>query len=143
LNQRLKAILAIISRIPADPQARRQNAAIAHFVDHGIGHRTDEVGRHLDAVLLQQETLNLPHAHAAGVHRDDLVVEAGEASLARGDRHRIECAFAVARNLDVEKVVVGRDALAAGAVAVVRATRRLGFTLLFLNLGFGSPRLLT
>jgi hypothetical protein len=26
---------------------------------------------------------------------------------------------------------------------VVRATRRLGFTLLFLNLGFGSPRLLT
>ncbi|NOK56162.1 hypothetical protein C7270_25745, partial [Burkholderia thailandensis] len=25
-------------------------------VDHGIGHRTDEVRRHLDAVHLQQET---------------------------------------------------------------------------------------
>ncbi|CAB5328303.1 hypothetical protein IST4119_00738 [Burkholderia multivorans] len=102
----------------------------AHFVDHGISHRADEVRRHLDAIHLQQETLNLPHAHAAGIHRDDLVVEACEASLALGDRYRIKGAFAVARNLDVEQVIVGCDALAAGAVAMVRAARRLGFALL-------------
>ncbi|AOJ44615.1 hypothetical protein WJ27_05510 [Burkholderia thailandensis] len=56
--------------------------------------------------------------------------KAREASLALGDQHRIEGAFSVARNLDVEQVVVGRDALAAGAVAVVRAACRLGIALL-------------
>ncbi|KGS59416.1 hypothetical protein X949_6240 [Burkholderia pseudomallei MSHR5609] len=64
------------------------------------------------------------------VHRDDLVVEAGEAPLAPGDQYRIEGAFAVARNLDVEQVVVSRHALAARAVAVIRAASRLGFALL-------------
>jgi len=53
------------------------------------------------------------------IARDDLVVEVAKAWLALGNEHRMEGPFSVARNLDVENVVMSRDALAAGAVAVV------------------------
>jgi hypothetical protein len=65
--------------------------------------------------------LDLAHAHAACVHRNDPVIEVREPPLAFGNEHRIEGAFAVAWNLQIERVVVGGDALAADAVAVVRA----------------------
>ena len=36
---------------------------------------------------------DLARAHAAGVHRDDLLVEAGKAALVLGDQLRIEAAW--------------------------------------------------
>ena len=39
-----------------------------------------------------------PHAHAAGVHRDDFLVEAGKSALVLGNQLRIKRAFAIARN---------------------------------------------
>ncbi|VWB28562.1 hypothetical protein BLA6863_01203 [Burkholderia lata] len=36
--------------------------------------------------IFLQEALDLPHAHAECVHREDLVVEAGGAPLTLGDR---------------------------------------------------------
>src|SRR5689334_1907731 len=54
--------------------------------------------RDLDAVRLAQVADDLPRAHAARVHRDHLVVEAGEAALVLGDQLRVEARPAVARH---------------------------------------------
>src|SRR3712207_5212281 len=41
------------------------------LVQHGAGHRADQVGRGLDAVQLAQVALDLARAYAAGAHRGD------------------------------------------------------------------------
>src|SRR5205085_8940533 len=57
---------------------KRPVLPLRHFVEHGIGHRADQVRRDLEAVELAQVPLDLAGAHAAGVHRHDLIVEAGK-----------------------------------------------------------------
>jgi hypothetical protein len=81
--------------------------------------------------------LDLAHAHAAGVHRHELLIKAGKAPLVLGDQLRIEGRQAVARDLQVDLAGVGEHALAAIAVAAVA-----GFTLLIemvVHLGIQCP----
>ncbi|OJA21702.1 hypothetical protein BGV47_32940 [Burkholderia ubonensis] len=76
--------------------------------------------------MLGQKPLNLAHAHAARVHRDDALVEAGEAAFVLGNQDRLEAAIAVTRHLDPDRAAIGDDGLAAGAVAFVGLAGRLG-----------------
>lgn len=62
---------------------------------------------------------DLTGAHAARIHRDDLVIEAGKATLILGDQLRIEAARSITRNLDLDPSTVGRHRLAAIAVPAV------------------------
>ena len=55
-----------------------------------IGDRRDQVCRHVDAVELLEMAADLAHAHAARIHRDNLVVEVGESPLILRDQLRIE-----------------------------------------------------
>jgi hypothetical protein len=64
-------------------------------------------------------TDDLTRAHAAGVHRDDLVVEAWKAALVFGDQLRIKPGLAVARNLQLDLAAVGNHRLLAITVAPV------------------------
>ena len=56
-----------------------------YFIEHGVGHRADQVRRYVDAVQLVQMPDDLTGAHAARVHRHDLLVEAGKAALILSD----------------------------------------------------------
>ncbi|KVD46848.1 hypothetical protein WS61_10165 [Burkholderia sp. ABCPW 11] len=76
--------------------------------------------------MLGQKPLDLAHAHAACVHRDDAFVVAGETTLVLGDQDRLEAAVAITGHLDSDRAAIGDDRLAAGAVALVRLTGRLG-----------------
>jgi hypothetical protein len=79
------------------------------------------VRRGLDPVELAQLPLDVPRAHPAGVHRDDLVVEPGKASLVLGDQLRLKGAAPIPRNLQVHLAGIGDDGLLAVAVAVAVA----------------------
>jgi hypothetical protein len=70
----------------------------AYFLQHRIGHRRDQVGRHVDAVELLKVAAYLAHRHAARINGDDLGVEIGKAALVFGDQLRVECAGPVARD---------------------------------------------
>src|SRR6201987_4816999 len=56
---------------------------------------------------------DLAGAHAAGIHRDNLVVEPREAALVLGDQLRIKAGLAVTRNLQLDLAGVGNDRLLA------------------------------
>ena len=74
----------------------------------------DQVGRDVDAVELAQMADNhLAGAHAAGVHRDDLVVEPRKLALVFGDQLRIEPGLMVARHLQFDLPGIGDDRLLA------------------------------
>src|SRR3954468_18010195 len=70
----------------------------SHFLQHRVGYRADQIGRDLDPVELTQMADNFAGAHAAGVHRDDLVIKPRKAALVSGDQLRIETGMAVARH---------------------------------------------
>ncbi|MCY1529164.1 hypothetical protein D9M68_642970 [compost metagenome] len=91
------------------------------FGHDGVGHRADELGRHLHPIALQQEALDLAHRHAARVHGHDLVVEAGEAAFVLGDEHRLEAAGTVARHFDAQWPVACQNGLGTPAIALVAA----------------------
>src|SRR3546814_8806948 len=57
------------------------------FLQHRVGDRADQIGRSVNPIQLAQMTGNLSRAHAARVHRDDLVIETGEA---RSEEHTSE-----------------------------------------------------
>jgi len=97
-----------------------------HFGHGGVGDGADELRRHLGAVLLGQEALDLAHGHAARVHGHDLVVEAGEAAFVLGDEQRLEAALTVSRHLDAKRPVLGQNRLAGAAVAMVAARASVG-----------------
>ena len=63
--------------------------------------------------------LDLPHAHAASVHRDDLLVEAEKATLIFADQLRVERALAIAGDVQPQAAGVGQHGLQAVAVAAV------------------------
>jgi hypothetical protein len=86
---------------------------------HAVGDEADEVRRHLGAVLLGQEALDLVHGHAACAQGHDLVVEAGEAPIVLGHEQRLEGALAVAGHLDAQRAILGQHGLATGTVAMV------------------------
>src|SRR3954453_19273313 len=62
---------------------------------------------------------NLAGAHAAGVHRDDLVVEPRKATLVSGDQLRVEAGLAVARHRQLDPASVGKDRLLAVAISPI------------------------
>jgi hypothetical protein len=63
------------------------------------------------AYHLRQKALNLAHRHSARIHGDDLVVEAGEASLVFADELRLEFVLPIPRHLDAQRPVVGQNVL--------------------------------
>ena len=63
--------------------------------------------------------LDLAHAHAPRIHRDDLLIEAGKAALIFGDQLRVECALAIPRDVQGQPARVGQHGLLAIAVAGV------------------------
>src|SRR4051794_13763981 len=89
------------------------------LVQHRVGDRADQVRRDVDAVQLAQVADDLAGAHAPRVHRDDLVVEAGEAPLVLGDQLRVEARLPVAWYRQLDPARVGDDGLAAVPVAAV------------------------
>jgi hypothetical protein len=64
--------------------------------------------------------LDLSDCHAPGVHRHDLVVEAGQASAVLGNQLGIEGRQPIARHGDRQLAAVGEQRLPAVAVAAVR-----------------------
>src|SRR3954468_14405255 len=89
------------------------------LVQNGIRDRADQVGRDLDAIQLAQMPDDLARAHAPGIHRDHLVIEAGEAALILGNQLGIEAGLAIARDLQIQLAGVGDHRLATIAVAAV------------------------
>jgi hypothetical protein len=63
--------------------------------------------------------LDLAGRQSPCVHGHDLLVEAWKPALIFGDQLRLERRAAVARNLDLELGRIGRNSLAAEAVAVI------------------------
>jgi len=91
------------------------------LLQHSVGDGRYQVRGDVDAIKLAQMAGDLARAHAARVHRDDLVVETGEAALIFGDQLRVEPALPVTRHINVDLARVGHHRLAAIAVpAVVR-----------------------
>ena len=112
-----------------DPQGIEEDQGIGRLqrarlpggdlLQHRVGDRADQIGRDLDAVEIAQMADDLAGAHAAGVHRDDLLVEPWKAALVLGDQLRIETGLAVARNLQLDLPGIGDNRLLAIAVAPV------------------------
>jgi len=83
-----------------DPQGVEENQRIDRlerpglpsrdFLQNRVGDHADQFRRDVDAIEFVQMPDDLPVAHAAGVHRDHFVVEAGKAALVFGDQRRIE-----------------------------------------------------
>lgn len=78
--------------------------------------------------MVQQEGLDLAYGHASGVHGDDLVVEACEASLVFGNQQRLKAAVSVTRHFDTNRAVLSQHRLGAFAIALVGGAGRLGRT---------------
>jgi hypothetical protein len=96
-----------------------------HLGVNGTGDRADEVRRDLHHVHLAEKRLDLAHREAAGVQRQNLVVEAGESPLVLADQLRRERPVAITRDVERQRAVVGQDRLTARAVAVIDGPRRL------------------
>ncbi|KVN92973.1 hypothetical protein WJ70_14060 [Burkholderia ubonensis] len=86
---------------------------------HLIGNRGNQIRRHLQPVQFQQMALNLANAHAARIHADHVVVEAGQPALILADQLRLERRLPIARNIQLQFAVGRDDRLAARAVAVI------------------------
>src|SRR3954464_6501115 len=79
---------------------------------------------------------NLAGAHAAGVHRDDLVVEPRKATLVSGNQLRVEAGLAVARHRQLDPASVGKDRLLAVAISPIA---RLFAGQMMVHLGVENP----
>src|SRR5205814_6335827 len=93
-----------------------------HFLHHGVRHLADQSGADLYPILLFQVTLNVARAHAARVHRQNLLVEARKAAFVLGNNLGFEGPVAVARHFDLYRPEVPLYLLAAAAVSVVAAS---------------------
>src|SRR5437764_8569064 len=69
-------------------------------------------------------TLDLPGRHASRVHGDDLLVEARKPPLIPGDQLRVERAFPIARNTQVQLGILCQHRLRLIAIAVIGLARR-------------------
>ena len=79
----------------------------------------DQVAADPDAVDLGQVPLDVARRQPARVEREDLVVEALEATLPLPDDLRLEAALPVTWRLDLDRAVLGRKRLRRRAVARV------------------------
>src|SRR6185437_6671908 len=79
---------------------------------------------------------DLAGTHAAGVHRNDLVVEPGKAALVSGDQLRVEAGLAVTRNRQLDPAGVGKDRLPAIAISPIA---RLLAGEMMVHLGVENP----
>jgi hypothetical protein len=84
-----------------------------------VRHRADQIGRDVDAVHVREKRLNLAHREPARIERDDLVIEAREASLMFADQPRLETAVPVARHGERQRAVIRQDGLAAAPIAMI------------------------
>src|SRR5262249_47328476 len=91
-------------------------------VEHRISHTRDEVWGDLRAVELLQVRLDVAYAHAAGVERENLLVEARETTLMLGDKLGLKRAQPVAGDSDLDGPTVGLHGLRRVAVARVAGT---------------------
>ncbi len=89
------------------------------LVQDGISHPGDQRRRHLNLVDLFEVILELPGRHAAGVQRQNLIIEALQTDLAFAHQLGLEVAFAIAWNFDIQITVGANDPLAGLAVARV------------------------
>jgi hypothetical protein len=94
------------------------------LLQHRIGDGADQVRRDLDAVQIAQMPRDLARAHAPRVHRDDLLIEAGETPLVLGNQLRVEGGLPIPRDRELDPPGVGQHRLAAVAVAAVAALAR-------------------
>ena len=109
-----------------------QRAALPclHFLQHRFSDIGDQRGRDFHVVNFLQVPLDLTRAHAPRIHRDDLVVEAGEALLSLGHDLRLEARLPVARGFQIQLAEVALQRLAAHAIAAVAAAMTRGIVLL-------------
>src|ERR1039457_2640970 len=63
--------------------------------------------------------LDIPHAHATCVHRDDLFVKAGKTALIFGDQLRLKGAVPIPRNRDLQRFAIGQYRLLGITIAVI------------------------
>ena len=97
-------------RLRGSKSPRRGDVVAAGDLGNGVcGRIFDAVGRDLDAVEIAQVPDNLAGAHAAGVHRDDLVIEPREAALVLGDQLRAAAGLAVARHRELDLAGIRDD----------------------------------
>ena len=68
--------------------------------------------------------LDLADRHAARVHRHDLLVEAGKPALIAGNQLRIERAFAITRNAQIQLGAPGQHRLLRIAITMIGFARR-------------------
>jgi hypothetical protein len=77
------------------------------------------IRRDVDAIEIAKMSDDLSHAHAAGVHRNDFLVEARKPPLILGDQVRIEGRLPISRHIQLYPSGVGNHRLLAVAVAAV------------------------
>ena len=97
-NRRFHGLAELNAAIREDPERVEEHQRIdrlqrpglpgGDLVEHRIRHRADQGGRHVDAIQVAQMPNDLPRAHAARVHGDDLVIGAGKPALVLGDEQR-------------------------------------------------------
>src|SRR6185437_16998655 len=88
---------------------QRSSLPAVDILEYRIGDRGDQLRGGLDPVELAQVPLDVPYAHAAGVHGDDLVVESGATPLVFGDQLRLKGATTIPRDLQVHLAGIGDD----------------------------------
>ena len=97
----------------------------------------------LDSIHLFQVTLNIARAHAARIHRQNLLVEAREAAFMLGNDFWFEGPITVARHFELHRPEVSLYLFPASAVAVVAAPAPFGRVLLIAkvmaHLGIHGP----
>ncbi len=94
-------------------------------LQNGGGDTADGIPSDAGPVEIGDVGLDLPRGHPAGVERDDLLVQAGQAPLVLLDDLRLERAVAIPRPGDRNRPVIGQERLPRSAVArVARPARR-------------------
>ncbi|MBN9314173.1 MAG: tyrosine-type recombinase/integrase [Devosia sp.] len=96
--------------------ARSLKDRAALSIAYGCGPRVSEIA---NLKVTDIDSARMLIRVEQGIHRDDLVVEAGKAALILGDELRIERRLPIAPNLQFDPAGLGRHRLATVAVAAV------------------------
>ena len=111
-----------LDRVEEDQRVNRIKRPLLpsrNLIEHGVGHRADQIGRDVDAVQIVQVPGDLAGAHTPRVHRHDLLVEAGEAALVFGYQLRVKARLAVARHVNRQLARLGQHGFPAVTIARV------------------------
>ena len=74
----------------------------------------DRVRRHFQPIMFCKVAATDAQAHAAGIHRDDLLIQPGDPGLTLANQLRLETFLAVVRHLDLKGAVLGLERLCLG-----------------------------